>query len=81
MKIILTRESVAMRDDADAPHQRGMTVADTTSLPAIIKVIRRSGYLASIAGGRATWTVVSRILLAAVAQPWAAPKLRMPVPE
>ena len=81
MKILLTRESVAMGDDADAPHYREMTVADCTSLQAIIKVILQSRYLATIGGGRATWTVLSRIPIAIVAQQWAEPKMLVPVPS
>ena len=79
MKILLTRESVAMGDDADAPHHREMTVADDTSLQAIIKVILQSRYLATIGGGKATWTVMSRIPIAIVAQQWAEPKILRPV--
>ena len=81
MKILLTRESVAMGDDADAPHNGEMTVADATSLQAIIKVIIQSNYLAAIGGGKATWIVMSRIPLAIVAQQWAEPKMLTPVPS
>ena len=81
MKILLTRESVAMGDDADAPHHCEMTSADDVSLPVIIKAILQSKYLASIAGGQATWTVMSSIPIAIVAQQWAEPKMLMPVPS
>ena len=81
MKILLTRESVAMGDDADAPHYREMTVADDSSLQVLIKIILQSRYLATISSGRATWTVVSRIPIAIVAQQWADPKMLMPVPS
>ncbi|WP_125921743.1 hypothetical protein [Hymenobacter lapidarius] len=81
MKILLTRESVAMGDDADAPHHREILVADDADLSAIINVILQSNYLASIAGGRATWTVVSRIPIAIVAQQWAEPKMMAPIPS
>jgi hypothetical protein len=37
--------------------------------------------LAIIGGGKATWTVVSRIPLAIVAQQWAEPKILTPVPS
>ena len=67
MKILLTRESVAMGDDDDAPHHRELTVADDVSLLAIIKLVLQSRYLATIGGGRATWTVLSRIPVAIVA--------------
>ena len=81
MKILLTRESVAMSDDADAPHHHEMTLTDNTSLTAIIKAILQSNYLACISGGKATWTVVSRIPIAVVAQQWAEPQMLIPVPS
>jgi hypothetical protein len=80
MKILLTRQSVAMGDDDNAPHRREITVADDTSLLTIIKVILQSKCLAIIGGGKATWTVASRIPLAIVAQQWAEPKMLTPVP-
>jgi len=81
MKIILTRESVAMGDDIDAPHHFEMTLAAGASLYAIIRVVFQSNYLASIAGGKATWTVISRIPIAVVAQQWGEPKMLTPVPS
>ena len=81
MKILLTRDSVAMGDDADAPHHREMDIADDTSLQAIIKAILQSRYLATIGGGKATWTVVSRIPIAIVAQQWAEPRMLVPAPS
>ncbi|WP_210518102.1 hypothetical protein [Hymenobacter terricola] len=80
MKVSLTRASVAMGDDADAPHHFEMMMGDDASLPSIIKAILGSRYLASIAGGKATWTVISRIPVAVVAQQWAEPKMLTPVP-
>ncbi|GAA3964281.1 hypothetical protein [Hymenobacter antarcticus] len=79
MKVRLTRESVAMGDDDDAPHHCEITVADDASLLAIIKVVLQSHYLASIAEGKATWTVISRIPIAIVAQQWAEPRMLTPV--
>jgi len=79
MQILLTRESVAMGDDNDAPHHRELTVADDMSLLVIIKLVLQSRYLATIGGGRATWAIVSRIPIAIVAQQWAEPKMLVPV--
>ncbi|GAA3086158.1 hypothetical protein GCM10020000_85960 [Streptomyces olivoverticillatus] len=51
MKVHLTRDSVTMGDDVDAPHE------DTRDLPAEMPVreavtfVVKSGYLAQIAGG------------------------------
>ena len=81
MKILLTRESVAMGDDANAPHHYEMTLVDNANLSAIIKAIVQSNYLACIAGGKATWAVISRIPIAIVAQQWAEPQLLTPIPS
>lgn len=81
MKILLTRESVAMGDDDDAPHHREIAIADGTDLQAVVKAILHSRYLAAIGGGKATWTVVSHIPVAIVAQQWAEPKMLMPIPS
>ena len=68
-----------MGDDDDAPHHCEMTVADDVSLQAIVKAVLQSKYLATIGGGKATWTVMSRIPIAIVAQQWAEPKMLTPV--
>ena len=81
MKILLTRDSVAMGDDDDAPHHREMNIADDTSLQAVIKAVLQSRYLATIGGGKATWTIISRIPIAIVAQQWTEPKILMPAPS
>jgi hypothetical protein len=74
MKIIVTRDSVAAGDDVDAPHRREFTFPNDTPLLAALTVIAQSSYLASIFGGRATWSVVSGIPLAVVAQEWTLPQ-------
>ncbi|WP_050514565.1 hypothetical protein [Streptomyces rimosus] len=75
MKVYLTRDSVAMGDDADAPHE------DTRELPAEVPVreavasVVRSGYLAPIAGGRASWVLTGAgASIAVVAQQWEEPR-------
>ncbi len=80
MKILLTRASVAMGDDVDAPHPAEFTVPDTTSIATIIETVFRSNYLAAIAGGKATWSAISTIPLAVLAQQWILPKLLLPIP-
>jgi hypothetical protein len=81
VKILITRGSVAMGDDADAPHHSEISLAGNASLPAIIKAIIQSNYLASIVGGKATWTVTYRIPVAVVAQQWPKPKMLAPLPK
>jgi len=81
MQVFLTRDSVAAGDDADAPHARTTTVPDGTSIEAIVAIIAKSGYLASIRGGKATWVVTSKIPLAVVAQEWEKPKMLLDKPR
>jgi hypothetical protein len=74
MKIYVTRDSVAAGDDSDAPHGRTFTFTDATTIEQAIAAIATSGYLASISGGQATWSVVSGFPIAVVAQQWPAPR-------
>jgi hypothetical protein len=69
MKIVATRDSVAMGDDIDAPHERTFLFNESTSIERAIDEIVNSGYLASVQGG-ATWSVVSGIPVAVIAQGW-----------
>lgn len=77
MKVYVSRGSVAAGDDVDAPNARLLSVPDGTEPVDIIKNIVQSGYLPSIAGGHATWSVTSHILLAVVAQQWSEPRMFM----
>ena len=74
MKIYLSRASVSMADDVIAPHPREIEVPDGTSIKDIIGIVAHSDYLPSIGGGRATWSVVSNVPLAVIAQQWSEPK-------
>lgn len=69
MEIVATRDSVAMGDDVDAPHEQRFSFSDSISVEQAIDQIVKSGYLASVQGG-ATWSVVSRVPVAVVAQTW-----------
>lgn len=75
MKVYLTRESVCAGDDGDAPHAEEIAVVDGAGIRDIIAIIAKSGYLASIIGGEATWSASSRILLAVIAQQWPEPRM------
>ena len=59
-----------MGDDVDAPHEREFDFRESTSVGDAIDQIVHSGYLASVKGG-ATWSVVSNVPVAVVAQAWA----------
>lgn len=80
MQVFLRRDSVAAGDDADAPHDKTISVPNSSSLEEIITIILHSGYLASIQGGKATWSATSNIPLGVIAQEWAKPKMLTPYP-
>ena len=56
-KIKLTRESVAMGDDIDAPHFLEIGIEPNWTITEILKYISNINYLPKISGGRATWSV------------------------
>jgi hypothetical protein len=74
MKVYLSRASVCAGDDTDAPHGETLSFPDGTSVLEILTQVAHSGYLASIVGGRATWSAASNIPLAVIAQQWPQPK-------
>ena len=75
MKILLTRDSVAMGDDVDAPHFHTLELPEKVTLIEIVDTIHHSNYLANIHGGNASWSVVSNSPIAVIAQQWNKPKL------
>ena len=75
MNVYVSRDSVAVGDDIDAPHGRTISLPDERQVDEVLSEILESGYLPKIAGGRATWSVVSNIPLAVVAQQWTEPRL------
>jgi len=74
MKVRFTRDSVCAGDDCDAPHVKEMGI-DAVTIEEVLLQVMRSGYLAQIAGGRATWSAASKIPLAIVAQEWVRPRM------
>ena len=75
MKVHVTRSSVAAGDDVDAPHARQFSFPDDSSTQDILNKIFKAGYLASIAGGYASWIVTSHIPIAVIAQQWPAARM------
>lgn len=73
MIIHLSRDDVASSDDVGLLHR--FVVPDNTELPEILRLILVKPYLATLAGGKATWSVVSNIPVAVVAQQWPEAKL------
>jgi hypothetical protein len=74
MKVYRSRASVCAGDALDAPHGKTRSFPDGTSVLEILTQVADSGCLASVAGGRATWSVASNIPLAVIAQQWPQPK-------
>jgi hypothetical protein len=74
MSFVIWRDSVAMGDDVDAPHEWVVPLGDHNSIGAVVETMLSTPYLASIIGGRATWIVEGARPLAVVAQQWAAPR-------
>ncbi|MBO3272491.1 hypothetical protein [Hymenobacter defluvii] len=74
MNVHLTRDSVAMSDDVDAPYDFRFVVPDNTSLVSLLYIVRQLSYLATIAGGKATWVAsVDGKAVAVLAQQWQEP--------
>jgi hypothetical protein len=71
--IHLTRDSVAAGDDIGAPHRKRISVAASAALAEVIAKVGSLGYLAEIAGGKATWVVEASVPLAVMAQQWSEP--------
>lgn len=75
MKIQLTRDSVAMGDDVDAPHRHTIDLPENTTIIEIIDAIISANYLPNIHDGKATWSVASKNPIALIAQQWTSAKL------
>ena len=74
MKITVDRMSVAAGDDAD-PHGVTVDVPPDRPLAEVVGGLLERRYLATIAGGRATWILVTGTRpLAVVAQQWDEPR-------
>ena len=67
-KIKLTRESVAMGDDIDAPHLLEIEIQSDWKILDILKHILKLNYLPQIYGGKATWSVAINEPIAVLSQ-------------
>ena len=74
MSVIIWRDSVAMGDDADAPHEWAVPLPADATVASLVTKILRKGYLAEIAGGLATWIVEGSQPVAVLAQQWSEPR-------
>jgi hypothetical protein len=57
VRVVLTRDSVCAGDDADAPHEKTVTVPAFLAPSELARVLAE-GYLASVAGVGHSWTCV-----------------------
>src|SRR5262249_7279956 len=73
VSLVVQRDSVCAGDDCDAPHELKLSVGDNT-LRDVVRELLGKGYLASIAGGRATWILEASRPLAVLAQQWEQPR-------
>jgi len=73
MMVRVDRDSVAMGDDIH-PHDETIELPDGTPLADVVADLLERRFLASIAGGRATWILVADRPLAVVAQQWDEPR-------
>ena len=67
-KIKLTRESVTMGDDIDAPHFLYIELEQNWTITEILNYISKIDYLPKISGGRATWSAVINEPIAVLTQ-------------
>ena len=67
-KIKLTRESVAMGDDINAPHFLEIEINSNWTIMEILKHIYQTNYLPKIIGGKATWSVAINEPIAVITQ-------------
>jgi len=74
MSVIVWRDSVAMGDDADAPHEWVVALPAEATVANLVTKILRKGYLPRIGGGNATWIVEGRRPVAVLAQQWSEPR-------
>lgn len=67
MMLVVWRDSVAMGDDIDAPHELRLPTAPDATVEEVTKRLLGAGYLASVMGG-ATWIVEGERPVAVLAQ-------------
>lgn len=76
----VTRDSVCAGDDTDASHARTLLLPADVTVERLVYEVLQAAPLPSIAGGRATWCVASRVPIAVVAQEWLVPKFVRMIP-
>jgi hypothetical protein len=72
--VTLWRDSVAMGDDMDAPHEWILSLPANAPIAEVVEQIERKKYLPQIAGGQASWILEGDQPLAVIAQQWKEPR-------
>lgn len=67
-KIKLTRESVCLADDVEAPNLLEIDIQEDWTILQILNHIIKLKYLPKISGGKATWSVAIDIPIAVMSQ-------------
>jgi len=78
VKLLLTRDSVAIGDDINAPHLKETAIDESATSLDLARQILKMRYLANIGTGEATWSMATDIPVAIIAQQWEEPKLISP---
>lgn len=73
-RVVIWRDSVAMGDDFNAPHEWVLKVPRDAAVAKVAEEILRTHYLARIGGGLATWILEGRLPVAVLAQQWSEPR-------
>jgi hypothetical protein len=68
MKVQLTRGSVCMGDDVEAPHFDEITVPDNSNIEEIVTSIAESNYLEDV--DDRTWSIASNVPFAIISGRW-----------
>lgn len=68
MKINVSRSSVCLGDDIDAPHFKVLNVPDGATTQEIMRLLKSKYLPCNMEGGEATWSVVSKKPVAIIAQ-------------
>ena len=58
LQVQVTRDSVCMGDDIDAPHSYSFSLNSSVTLAELFSHLERKNYLASVAGFNHTWSAI-----------------------
>jgi hypothetical protein len=71
LDLLLTRDSVNMSDDINAPNEKGISISENATLEELTKTIIINKYLPSIQNGKASWVLnFGNKPIAIIAEEW-----------